>query len=70
VRNPRSNDLLSPPSRQEHYITCGNLAENHRVMLFVIDYERGRRLKIWGRAKILDQLPAAHSQALAQSLSG
>jgi hypothetical protein len=39
-------------------------------MPFVIDYVRGRRLKIWGRAKILDQLPAAHSQALAQGLSG
>jgi hypothetical protein len=39
-------------------------------LLFVIDYERGRRLKIWGRAKIVDQSPAALCQALAQSLSG
>jgi hypothetical protein len=31
-------------------------------MLFVIDYERGRRLKIWGRAKIVDDDPALLAQ--------
>ena len=35
-------------------ITVGNLSENDRVMLFIIDYERGRRLKIWGRAGVID----------------
>lgn len=34
-----------------HYITLGNLAENDKVLLFIIDYERGRRLKIWGHAR-------------------
>ena len=34
----------------KHYITAGNLSENDKVLLFLIDYERGRRLKIWGRA--------------------
>jgi predicted pyridoxine 5'-phosphate oxidase superfamily flavin-nucleotide-binding protein len=38
----------------KQYITVGNLAENDRAMLLVIDYERGRRLKIWGRAKVVD----------------
>lgn len=42
----------------KHYITVGNLAENDRVMLFVIDYERGRRLKIWGRGRVIDDDPA------------
>jgi len=42
----------------KQYITAGNLAENDRVMLFLIDYERGRRLKIWGRAAIVDDDPA------------
>jgi predicted pyridoxine 5'-phosphate oxidase superfamily flavin-nucleotide-binding protein len=36
------------------YITVGNLSENDRVMLLIIDYERGRRLKIWGRATVID----------------
>jgi len=40
------------------YITVGNLAENDRVLLFLIDYERGRRLKIWGRATVIDDDPA------------
>jgi len=40
------------------YLTVGNLAENDRVQLFVIDYERGRRLKIWGRAEVVDDDPA------------
>jgi uncharacterized protein len=38
----------------KQYITIGNLSENDRVMLFVIDYERGRRLKVWGRATVVD----------------
>jgi uncharacterized protein len=41
-------------SGNKQYITVGNLAENDRVMLFIIDYERGRRLKIWGRASIIE----------------
>ena len=36
------------------YITVGNLSENDYVMLFLIDYELGRRLKIWGRARAID----------------
>jgi predicted pyridoxine 5'-phosphate oxidase superfamily flavin-nucleotide-binding protein len=44
-------------------ITVGNLAENDRVMLFIIDYERGRRLKIWGRARIIDEDPALFERA-------
>lgn len=42
----------------KHYITAGNLAENDRVLIFLIDYERGRRLKIWGRAEVVDDDPA------------
>jgi hypothetical protein len=42
----------------KQYITTGNLSENDRVMLFIIDYERGRRLKIWGRARTIDDDPA------------
>jgi uncharacterized protein len=45
-------------SGNKQYITVGNLAENNRVMLFLIDYERGRRLKIWGRASVIDDDPA------------
>lgn len=35
-------------------ITVGNLRGNDRVMLFLIDYENARRLKLWGRAVVQD----------------
>jgi predicted pyridoxine 5'-phosphate oxidase superfamily flavin-nucleotide-binding protein len=38
----------------KQYITVGNLFENDRAFLFLIDYERGRRLKIWGRGRVID----------------
>lgn len=36
------------------YITVGNLAENDRVFLFLMDYENRERIKIWGRAKVVE----------------
>jgi uncharacterized protein len=45
-------------SGNRQYITVGNLTENDRVLLFVVDYERGRRLKIWGRGIAIDNEPA------------
>ena len=35
------------------YITVGNLGENDRIMLFLIDYAERTRLKIWGRARVV-----------------
>ncbi|MBN9560678.1 MAG: pyridoxamine 5'-phosphate oxidase family protein [Alphaproteobacteria bacterium] len=36
------------------YITAGNLAENERAFLFLIDYAHQRRIKLWGRARMVD----------------
>ena len=36
------------------YITIGNLAENPRAFIFVMDYARQRRVKIWGRAHVVE----------------
>ncbi len=35
------------------YITTGNLAENGRAFLFLIDYAHRRRVKLWGRARVI-----------------
>ncbi len=35
------------------YVTTGNLAENDRVCLLAIDYARRRRVKVWGRARVV-----------------
>lgn len=39
------------------YISVGNLAEDDRVFLFLMDYAHRRRLKIWGRASIIENDP-------------
>lgn len=36
------------------YITSGNLADNPRAYLFLIDYAHRRRIKIWGTARIVE----------------
>jgi len=36
------------------FITLGNLAENDRAHLFLIDYATRRRIKIWGRARVVE----------------
>ena len=36
------------------YITLGNLAENERAFLFAMDYAARRRVKIWGRARVVE----------------
>ena len=36
------------------YITAGNLAENPRALLFLIDYAQRRRVKIWGEARLVE----------------
>jgi predicted pyridoxine 5'-phosphate oxidase superfamily flavin-nucleotide-binding protein len=35
------------------YITLGNLAENDRAFLFLMNYEERERIKIWGRARVV-----------------
>jgi len=39
------------------YLTKSNLAENDRVCLFLIDYEKRRRVKVWGRARMVTPTP-------------
>ncbi len=36
------------------YITVGNLADNAKAYLFLIDYAHRRRIKIWGTARIVE----------------
>jgi predicted pyridoxine 5'-phosphate oxidase superfamily flavin-nucleotide-binding protein len=36
------------------YITQGNLADNPKAYLFLIDYAHRRRIKIWGTARVVE----------------
>jgi predicted pyridoxine 5'-phosphate oxidase superfamily flavin-nucleotide-binding protein len=40
------------------YLTISNLAGNDRAYLFLLDFAARRRIKIWGRARIVEDDPA------------
>jgi predicted pyridoxine 5'-phosphate oxidase superfamily flavin-nucleotide-binding protein len=40
------------------YITQGNLSENPKAYIFLIDYVHRRRIKLWGEAKVIEDDPA------------
>ncbi len=40
------------------YVTLGNLSENDRAFLFLMDYAHRRRVKVWGRARVVEDDPA------------
>ena len=40
------------------YITQGNLSENPKAYIFLIDYVNRRRIKIWGEARVVEDDPA------------
>ncbi|CAB3719563.1 pyridoxamine 5'-phosphate oxidase family protein [Paraburkholderia rhynchosiae] len=40
------------------YITAGNLVDNPKAHLFLVDYAHRRRIKIWGEARVIDDDPA------------
>ncbi len=40
------------------YITLGNLSENSKAFIFLMDYASRRRIKVWGHARVEDGDPA------------
>jgi predicted pyridoxine 5'-phosphate oxidase superfamily flavin-nucleotide-binding protein len=36
------------------YITLGNLSENPRAFIYLMDYIDSRRVKLWGRARVME----------------
>ncbi len=47
------------------YISTGNLLDNNKTVLFLMDYAGQKRLKVWAEAKILD---AAENPKLLQQV--
>lgn len=52
------------------YITTGNLAENDRTYLFLMDYANRRRVKIWGRARVVEDDPALLERLMPEGAAG
>jgi len=49
------------------YLTQGNLTENPKAHIFIMDYAQRRRVKIWGEARVVEDDPAL-TQALMPKL--
>jgi hypothetical protein len=45
-------------SGNRQFLTQGNLSENPKAHIFIMDYARRRRVKLWGEARIIDDDPA------------
>jgi len=48
------------------YITQGNLSENPKAYIFVMDYVHRRRVKIWGEARVVNDDPALLQSLMPQ----
>ena len=40
------------------HITAGNLSENNQAFIFFMDYSLPRRIKLWGRAEVIEDFSA------------
>lgn len=52
------------------YITLGNLSENPRAFIFLMDYVRSRRIKLWGKARVVEDDPALFDRLRDSSYPG
>jgi len=53
-------------SGNRQYITQGNLSENLKANIFLMDYAHRRRVKIWGEARVVDDDPALLQSLMPQ----
>ncbi len=51
-------------SGNKQYITTGNLSDNNKAFIFLMDYPSKTRIKIWGTAKVVEE-----DKELLESLS-
>lgn len=54
-------------SGNRQYVTLGNLSENNRAFIFLMDYENQRRVKIWGRAEVVEDDEKLTAQVTSSS---
>ena len=53
-------------SGNRQFISQGNLSENPKAQIFVMDYAHRRRVKIWGEARVVDDDPALTRSLMPQ----
>jgi predicted pyridoxine 5'-phosphate oxidase superfamily flavin-nucleotide-binding protein len=52
------------------YITLGNLSENPKAFIFLMDYVNSRRIKLWGTARVVDNDPDLLEQLQDEAYPG
>jgi predicted pyridoxine 5'-phosphate oxidase superfamily flavin-nucleotide-binding protein len=67
IRILDSNTLaFADYSGNRQFITQGNLSENPKAHIFLMDYAHRRRVKIWGKARVVDDDPALLQSLMPQ----
>jgi hypothetical protein len=46
----------------KQYISAGNLSENDRASIFLMDYANRQRIKLWGRARVVEDDAELHER--------
>ena len=54
----------------KQYISLGNLAENPKAFLFLMDYAHRRRIKLWGTARVVEDDPSLLQALRPEGYSG
>lgn len=66
VLDPRTLGFAELEGNRQ-YVTEGNLSENPKVHLFLIDYATRSRVKIWGEARVVDDAEVVRALLPADS---
>lgn len=61
---------LADFSGNRQYISAGNLSENDRAYIFLMDYANRRRIKIWGRAHVVEDDPDLMARLITPGYPG
>lgn len=56
-------------SGNKQFITSGNLTDNPKSFIFLMDYAHRQRIKIWGEARIVDDQPELLQQLMPPDYS-
>jgi predicted pyridoxine 5'-phosphate oxidase superfamily flavin-nucleotide-binding protein len=62
----RNTIAFADYSGNRQYITQGNISENPKAYIFVMDYAHRRRVKIWGEARVVEDDPALLQSLMPQ----
>ena len=62
----KSTIAFADYSGNRQFITQGNLSENPKAHIFVMDYAHRRRVKIWGEARVIEDDPTLTRSLMPQ----